>query len=154
MWKLPLLTTRSEHPEAEVIGNDMSPIQPSCYGELRPNPSLCSKPMYMKSRIDNKIKYRTPPNSRFEIDDFEQPWQYSRRFDFIHGRELLGAVGDWEWLLRQAFENLNPSGYLEIASIEIDVLSDDGSHLEAKNFCLQRSSYMKHLRSSKNRSRL
>ncbi|RHZ58998.1 hypothetical protein CDV55_104024 [Aspergillus turcosus] len=93
------------HPESEVIGNDLSPIQPSWI----------------------------PPNCRFEIDDFELPWSYSQPFDFIHGRELVGAIRDHEKLFRQAYDNLNPGGWLEMASIDVNSYSDDGTHLKAVN---------------------
>ncbi|KAL1964481.1 hypothetical protein VTN77DRAFT_6907 [Rasamsonia byssochlamydoides] len=32
------------------------------------------------------------PNSRFVVDNFEEEWQLSRQFDFIHGRELEGSI--------------------------------------------------------------
>ncbi|KAJ5122112.1 hypothetical protein N7448_003242 [Penicillium atrosanguineum] len=92
-----------ENPEAEVIGIDLSPIQPSW----------------------------VPPNCRFEIDDFEQPWSYNKPFDYIHGRELAGAVRDHEKLFRQAFENLKPNGWFEMATMEPATFSDDGTHLKA-----------------------
>ncbi|THC90341.1 hypothetical protein EYZ11_010194 [Aspergillus tanneri] len=91
------------HPESLVIGNDLSPIQPSWI----------------------------PPNCRFEIDDFEQNWSYSQPFDYIHGRELEGCIGDHDRLFRQAYENLNPNGYFEIASLEVNTYSDDETHLRA-----------------------
>lgn len=77
---------------------------------------------------------RVPPNCRFQIDDFEKEWAYSRPFDFIHGRDLEGSVRDYDQLFRQAFQNLKPGGYLEMASMEINTHSDDGTHLKAKNF--------------------
>lgn len=95
-----------EHPDAEVIGNDLSAIQSSWL----------------------------PSNCRFGIDDFEQPWEYSRPFDYIHGRELEGFVRDYDKLFQQALKNLKPGGYFEIASIEVTTLSDDGTHLNAKNY--------------------
>ncbi|PYH85171.1 methyltransferase [Aspergillus uvarum CBS 121591] len=88
---------------SEVIGNDLSPIQPSW----------------------------VPPNCRFEIDDFEQPWSYSKPFDYIHGRELEGCIRDVDRLMAQAFENLRPRGYFEIASMEVNTYSDDGTHHRA-----------------------
>ncbi|EAW19935.1 class I SAM-dependent methyltransferase [Aspergillus fischeri NRRL 181] len=94
-----------EHPESEVIGNDLSPIQPSWI----------------------------PPNCRFEIDDFELPWSYSQPFDYIHGRELEGAIRDHDNLFRQAYENLRPGGWLEMASMDVNSYSDDGTHLKAVN---------------------
>ncbi|KAF9891047.1 hypothetical protein FE257_004982 [Aspergillus nanangensis] len=94
-----------EHPEAEVIGNDLSPIQPAWI----------------------------PPNCRFEVDDFEQPWSYSQPFDYVHGRELEGSIRDHDRLFRQAYENLKPGGWFEIASIEVNAYSDDDTHLKAKS---------------------
>ncbi|RAK75356.1 class I SAM-dependent methyltransferase [Aspergillus fijiensis CBS 313.89] len=88
---------------SEVIGNDLSPIQPSW----------------------------VPPNCRFEVDDFEQPWSYSRPFDYIHGRELEGCIRDVDRLMAQALENLRPRGYFEIASMEVNTYSDDGTHQKA-----------------------
>ncbi|OOO07791.1 hypothetical protein OAory_01042910 [Aspergillus oryzae] len=92
-----------EHPESEVIGNDLSPIQPSWI----------------------------PPNLRFEVDDFEAPWSYSQPFDYIHGRELEGFIRDHDRLFRQALANLKPGGWFEIASIEVNCFSDDDTHLKA-----------------------
>ncbi len=56
-----------EHPESEVIGTDLSPIQPSF----------------------------VPPNLRFEIDDVEDEWIFKNKFDFIHCRMLTGSIADW-----------------------------------------------------------
>ncbi|PYH88148.1 methyltransferase [Aspergillus ellipticus CBS 707.79] len=94
-----------EHPESEVIGNDLSPIQPSWI----------------------------PPNCRFEVDDFEAPWSYSRPFDYIHGRELEGSIRDVDHLFSQAFSNLKPNGWFEMASMEVNTYSDDDTHLKARN---------------------
>ncbi|KAL2797379.1 methyltransferase [Aspergillus keveii] len=93
-----------EHPESEVIGNDLSPIQPSWI----------------------------PPNCRFEVDDFELTWSYSQPFDYIHGRELEGFIRDHDHLFQEAFKNLKPGGYFEIASIDVNTYSDDETHLKAK----------------------
>lgn len=76
---------------------------------------------------------RVPPNCRFEIDDFEQPWSYSQPFDFIHGRELEGAIRDHDTLFQQAFQYLNPNGWLEMSTIEVNTYSDDDTHLKATN---------------------
>ncbi|KAJ5183510.1 hypothetical protein N7492_001126 [Penicillium capsulatum] len=94
------------HPEAEVIGIDLSPIQPAW----------------------------VPPNCRFEIDDFEQPWEYSRPFDYIHGRELEGSIRDHDKLFQYAYDNLNPKGWFEIATMELTTYSDDDTHLKAPCF--------------------
>ncbi|KAL3478289.1 S-adenosyl-L-methionine-dependent methyltransferase [Aspergillus californicus] len=93
-----------EHPESQVIGNDLSPIQPSWI----------------------------PPNCRFEVDDFEQTWSYSQPFDYIHGRELEGFIRDHDKVFIEAFKNLKPGGYFEMASIDVNTYSDDDTHLRAK----------------------
>lgn len=64
-----------EYPSAEVIGSDLSPIQPTF----------------------------VPPNLKFEVDDVEEPWVYpENHFDLIHVRALYGAVADWPEFYRNA----------------------------------------------------
>ncbi|KAJ5636495.1 uncharacterized protein N7484_009808 [Penicillium longicatenatum] len=98
-----------ENPGADVIGIDLSPIQPSW----------------------------VPSNCRFQVDDFEEPWSYSHPFDYIHGRELEGAIRDHDKLFQRAFNNLTPNGWFEMASMEVNTHSDDGTHLNAR--CLVES---------------
>ncbi|KAI1390645.1 S-adenosyl-L-methionine-dependent methyltransferase [Hypoxylon trugodes] len=74
-----------QHPRSEVIGTDLSPIQPEFL----------------------------PENCRFEIDDAEDEWVYSEPFDFIHGRALMSCFNDPAAVVRQAFANLAPGGVLE-----------------------------------------
>ncbi|KAJ5587023.1 methyltransferase [Penicillium hispanicum] len=92
-----------ENPETEVIGVDLSPIQPSWL----------------------------PPNCRFEVDDFEQPWSYSQPFDYIHGRELEGCIRDHDRLFQQAYDNLKPKGWFEMATMSVMSSSDDDTHKKA-----------------------
>ena len=69
------------HPESKVIGNDISPIQPSW----------------------------VPPNLIFEVDDVEEPWAYTDRFDYIHMRSLSGSIADWGNLLKNTYKYVYPS---------------------------------------------
>ncbi|KAJ5408587.1 hypothetical protein N7509_002470 [Penicillium cosmopolitanum] len=94
-----------DNPDSEVIGIDLSPIQPAW----------------------------VPPNCRFEVDDFEETWTYSQKFDYIHGREMEGSIRDHDTLFERALENLNPNGWLEMASMEVNSYSDDDTHLQAPN---------------------
>ncbi|GIJ88084.1 hypothetical protein Asppvi_007000 [Aspergillus pseudoviridinutans] len=94
-----------EYPKAKVIGNDLSPIQPTW----------------------------VPPNLTFEVDDFEAEWEYSKPFDFIHARDLQGSVSDYERLVERAFKNLAPAGWFEFADADLIVCCDDGTIKEAKN---------------------
>lgn len=68
-----------------------------------------------------------PPNCQFEVDDYEADWVYSRPFDYIHGRELAGAVSNFDRLFRQALTHLKPGGYLELQSFRVEVYADDDS---------------------------
>jgi SAM-dependent methyltransferase len=87
-------------PQAEFLGNDLSPLQPSW----------------------------VPPNVRFEVDDIESPWAYGTKFDFIFGRTLPCAVSDWSRLMKQAYDNLRPGGWVEFQDFDIAFYSDDGSY--------------------------
>ncbi|KAJ5656700.1 hypothetical protein N7507_008650 [Penicillium longicatenatum] len=78
-----------------------------------------------------------PSNCRFQVDDFEEPWSYSHPFDYIHGRELEGAIRDHDKLFQRAFNNLTPNGWFEMASMEVNTHSDDGTHTNAR--CLVES---------------
>ncbi|KAI1329044.1 S-adenosyl-L-methionine-dependent methyltransferase [Xylariaceae sp. FL0255] len=82
IWAIEFAT---QYPESQVIGTDLSPIQP----------------------------HYLPDNCRFEIDDAEDEWTYTEPFTFIHGRALLSCFDDPEKVVRQAYENLEPGGFLE-----------------------------------------
>jgi SAM-dependent methyltransferase len=95
-----------EFPSAEVLGTDLSPIQPSW----------------------------VPPNLSFLVDDVESQWAYARTepFDFIHGRAMSGAIKDWSKLYDQAYKHLKPGGWLEMQEYETWAKSDDGTLENAK----------------------
>ncbi|RKK72439.1 hypothetical protein BFJ69_g10120 [Fusarium oxysporum] len=86
-----------EHPECEVIGVDLSPIQPSVI----------------------------PPNASFYVDDLEEPWDYSNKFDFVFARFLTGSILDWPKFFSESYNNLNPGGRIEMIDIIYPLLSDD-----------------------------
>jgi hypothetical protein len=58
--------------------------------------------------------FRVPTNCRFEIDDAEEEWVFSEKFDYIHGRALATCFKDPSIVLRHAFNSLIPGGYLEL----------------------------------------
>ncbi|EXL78252.1 hypothetical protein FOPG_07427 [Fusarium oxysporum f. sp. conglutinans race 2 54008] len=79
-----------EHPSADVLGVDLSPIQPNF----------------------------VPPNCRFEVDDITNEWTYpDDTFDFIHARSMIGCIPDWTELYRKAFKHTKPGGWVE--SVEL-----------------------------------
>ncbi|KAI9743478.1 MAG: hypothetical protein M1818_002791 [Claussenomyces sp. TS43310] len=87
-----------QYPSAEVIGFDLSPIQPTW----------------------------VPPNVRFEINDAcSHDWAYPRNsFDFIHVRAMYGSVADWPAFYQQV---MVPGGYIEQVELSVDPTSDDGT---------------------------
>ncbi|RKL32830.1 hypothetical protein BFJ72_g10330 [Fusarium proliferatum] len=96
-----------EHPECEVIGVDLSPIQPSA----------------------------VPPNASFYVDDLEEPWEYSDKFDFVFARFLTGSILDWPKFFSESYKNLNPGGRIEMIDIVYPLLSDDGTLTKNSALC-------------------
>ena len=46
-----------------------------------------------------------PPNCRFEVDDINDDWAYSRnKFDFVHVRWMTGCVPDWTEFHKKALK--------------------------------------------------
>ncbi|KAF3904664.1 hypothetical protein ABW21_db0207669 [Orbilia brochopaga] len=89
-----------KYPSAEVIGTDLSPIQPTW----------------------------VPPNLRFEVDDCEETWVYAKNsFDFIHIRNLAGGIKDWRNLFVRCYEHTAPGGYLEVQEVPSLFFTDDDS---------------------------
>ncbi|KAE9566716.1 hypothetical protein CGMCC3_g17134 [Colletotrichum fructicola] len=86
-----------EHPEAEVRGIDLSVAFPEF----------------------------VPSNVKFEIADLEEPWTFSRPFDYIHSRMLNSSIGNWTEYIQECYDNLSPGGYLELNEIDLMPLSDD-----------------------------
>ncbi|KAL2132737.1 hypothetical protein VTI74DRAFT_3420 [Chaetomium olivicolor] len=75
-----------EFPDAQVIGTDVSPIQPTW----------------------------VPPNVRFEIDDANQDWTWDdNTFDYVHLRCMVGTIADWSKFYREAFRCCKPGGWVE-----------------------------------------
>ncbi len=89
-----------KYPSAQVIGVDLAAVQPSW----------------------------VPPNCQFEIEDVESEWTWTKSsFDFIHAREFMLAIRDWDRLIQQSFDHLKPGASLEIAGTYIHPSSDDGT---------------------------
>lgn len=69
----------------------------------------------------------------FEVDDYESEWPYQKPFDYIHGRELEGCIGDDARLIDQAFKHLAPGGYFELQATYPQFLSDDNTAEKAES---------------------
>ncbi|KAL1977291.1 hypothetical protein VTN31DRAFT_150 [Thermomyces dupontii] len=88
------------HPEAEVIGCDLSPTQPTL----------------------------VPPNVKFLVDDIESEWAYENNpFDFIHARNLLCSIRDFGKLIKQCYRSVKPGGWVELQDWDGYPYSEDGS---------------------------
>ncbi|KAI5812276.1 S-adenosyl-L-methionine-dependent methyltransferase [Pyronema omphalodes] len=104
-------------PMAEVIGTDLSPIQPSW----------------------------VPPNCSFQVDDAMMDWTFrDDHFDFIHARNILSGVSNWEHLVQEMLRCTTPGGYIELCELDISFYSDDGS-MRSDN---PAKIYIEHLRSA------
>ncbi|OLN95936.1 Trans-aconitate 2-methyltransferase 8 [Colletotrichum chlorophyti] len=101
-----------EHPEAEVIGIDLSPIQSILYD-------------HESSSVALLTSCSVPPNVRFEIDDVEEPWMWSQPFDYIHVRGMTSCIADWKKFFKRSFENLEPGGYIELFEGSVRAGCDD-----------------------------
>ncbi|KAL8728117.1 MAG: hypothetical protein Q9181_005459 [Wetmoreana brouardii] len=73
---------------------------------------------------------RVPPNVKFEVDDCEQPWTFTEKFDVVHARYLAAAIEDWPKLVSQAFEFTKPGGYAEFQDYDLHYYSEDGTLTE------------------------
>ncbi|KAL2214479.1 S-adenosyl-L-methionine-dependent methyltransferase [Sarocladium strictum] len=88
-----------EHPECHVTGIDLSPIQPAF----------------------------VPPNVSFYVDDLEDEWNFSAKFDFIFSRFMTGSIRNWSKYLKQCYDNLEPGGHAEFMDIIYPFFSDDNT---------------------------
>ncbi|KAF7594821.1 hypothetical protein BBP40_008151 [Aspergillus hancockii] len=101
------LDIADKFPSAEILGIDLSPIQPDW----------------------------VPPNCKFLVDDVEDEWLYSDRkqFDYIHLRNMAGSISNWDRLFMQAFAHTKPGGYIEIQEFRAWFFAQDGELPEDSN---------------------
>ncbi|KAF5667179.1 methyltransferase [Fusarium heterosporum] len=90
-----------EHPGVEVVGTEISPIQPSW----------------------------VPSNLRLsEIEDCNDSWTFRPgSFDFVHLRFMLGSINDWIATFKEAFTVCAPGGWIESYEVSSTMESDDDS---------------------------
>ncbi|KAH0427968.1 hypothetical protein CcaCcLH18_09327 [Colletotrichum camelliae] len=88
---------------AEVTGNDLSPIQPEW----------------------------VPPNVKFEVDDVESDWVGNRKYDYIMCRYMAASIADWPRLVQNIYDHLNPGGFAEFQEMDTEFYSDDCTYTTA-----------------------
>ncbi|KAM0211287.1 hypothetical protein ACHAQD_010345 [Fusarium lateritium] len=86
-----------KYPSAEVLGLDLSPIQPTW----------------------------VPPNVNFMIDDIEDEWLNGDDFDFVHLRNMIPILKSPVLLLKQIFANMKPGAWVELQDVDGQVHTDD-----------------------------
>lgn len=88
------------HPEAQVVGTDLSLIQPQ----------------------------NCPPNCTFIKEDSENDeWIFPDPFDLIFMRLVVTCFDSHLTVFRKAFDNLNPGGWIEIHDATFEIICTDGS---------------------------
>lgn len=61
------------------------------------------------------------------MDDVEDEWVWSYKFDYVHARHMVGSIADFPKLFRTIFDNLNPGGYVEFQDYYVKLVSSDGT---------------------------
>ncbi|PTB66496.1 S-adenosyl-L-methionine-dependent methyltransferase [Trichoderma citrinoviride] len=92
-------TVAKMFPSAEIIGLDLSPIQP----------------------------LMVPPNVRFLIDDVEDEWMDRGGYDMIHLRHSCIYLKDVDKLIANCYAHLKEGGWLEITDYCGYIRCDDGT---------------------------
>lgn len=87
------------HPDINVLGTDLSPIQPPY----------------------------APPNCSFLVDNAESDWVFDNKFDYIHSRMLIMGIKDWPRYFRQTWDNLHPGGWMEVKEPQFPIAAADDS---------------------------
>ncbi|KAF5654848.1 methyltransferase [Fusarium sp. NRRL 25303] len=102
LWTLPIwaIDFADEHPHVEVVGTEISPIQPTWM----------------------------PSNLQLEIEDCNDTWTFQPdSFDFVHMRFMLGSITDWTATFRESFTACTPGGWVESYEVSSTMESDDNS---------------------------
>lgn len=90
------------HPEATVVGTDLSLIQPG---------------------LDS-----APPNVSFVREDSEKDeWVFAAPFDFVYLRFVLSCFDDHRAVMRKAFDAMRPGGWIELLDPTFELLCTDGT---------------------------
>ena len=111
-----------DFPDTEVIGTDISLIQPSW---VPPNLKLyVTDPVATKSNAPEANRFFP----RSEIEDCTQEWTFpDNSFDYVHMRWLNGSIDDWAKLFKEAYRCCKPGGYIESFEGAPYMESDDGT---------------------------
>lgn len=88
------------HPDAQVTGTDLSLIQPE----------------------------NAPPNVSFIKEDSEKDdWVFPSPFDFIFLRLVVTGFDDHTTVIKKAYDNLRPGGWIEFNDVLFQLFCTDGT---------------------------
>lgn len=95
IWALEMA---DKYPLADIVGVDLSPIQPAW----------------------------APENIKFEIDDIEDEWTWpENHFDLIYSKTMLvGGIKNAQRYFEQAYKHCAPNGYFECLEMTTRISSD------------------------------
>ncbi|KAI2611947.1 S-adenosyl-L-methionine-dependent methyltransferase [Hypoxylon sp. NC1633] len=77
--------------------------------------------------ISKPSPLEVPPNCNFGVKDFTERWEYAQKFDLIHCRLLFTIPHDPRALMQQAYDWLEPGGYLEFHEMYGELMDFDGT---------------------------
>ncbi|KAK2598741.1 hypothetical protein N8I77_012130 [Diaporthe amygdali] len=89
-----------EHPQATVIGTDLSMIQPT---DVVPNVQF------------------------FKEDSEHSDWIHPHPFDYVHLRLAVSCFDDHRTVIRKSFDSLRPGGWIELMDPVFQTLCDDNT---------------------------
>lgn len=76
-------------------------------------------------RIWANLLRRKPQNCRFWVEDADDPWHFEEPFSYIHGRLVCHCFDDPRRVVQQAYDNLEPGGWLEFQDMDSAPRCDD-----------------------------
>lgn len=90
----------AENPQSDVIGTDISMIQPT---------------------------ENLPPNCSFVREDSEEEWIFGKKFTYIHWRLMVSAFQDHRAMLQKVYENLLPDGWAEFHEWSCEFIGENAA---------------------------
>ncbi|RYC57003.1 hypothetical protein CHU98_g9207, partial [Xylaria longipes] len=94
-----LATVGDRYPDANILGLDLSPIQPTS----------------------------VPPNVTFQVDDVEDTWVHENDYDFIHMREASAYMRSTPAVVESIIAHLKPGGWFELQEFHWVAEKEDGT---------------------------
>ncbi|KUJ15418.1 S-adenosyl-L-methionine-dependent methyltransferase [Mollisia scopiformis] len=89
-----------QYPNCHVTGFDISPCNPTS----------------------------PPPNTTFLTHNAEStPWPFTQKFHYIHGRAMMSCFDSAALVIQEAYQNLEPGGWLELQDVVAPWTDVDGS---------------------------